>query len=50
MTIPDIKSQLTIAQVLSYYGLKPDKQLRLNCPFHDDKTQACRWVMFQKIC
>jgi DNA primase len=40
MEIQDIKSKLTIAQVLHYYHLKPDKNLRLCCPFHDDKTPS----------
>lgn len=40
MEIQDIKNRLTLAQVLHYYHLKPDKQLRLNCPFHDDKTPS----------
>jgi DNA primase/energy-coupling factor transporter ATP-binding protein EcfA2 len=40
MEIQDIKQQLTLAQVLKYYNLKPDKQSRLNCPFHDDKTPS----------
>lgn len=40
MEIPEIKSKLTLATVLHYYGLKPDKQLRLKCPFHDDKTPS----------
>lgn len=40
MEIADIKQQLTLKEVLNHYGLKPDKQLRLNCPFHDDKTPA----------
>ncbi len=40
MTIEQIKAQLTLSQVLKYYHLKPDKQLRLNCPFHDDKTPS----------
>ncbi|MBX2922740.1 MAG: toprim domain-containing protein [Chitinophagaceae bacterium] len=40
MTIPEIKQQLTLAQVLQYYNLKPDKSLRLHCPFHDDKTPS----------
>lgn len=40
MTIEQIKSQLTLAQVLNYYHLKPDKNLRLNCPFHEDKTPS----------
>ncbi|MET3047440.1 toprim domain-containing protein [Flavobacterium covae] len=40
MEIQDIKEQLTIANVLHYYGLKTDKQSRLHCPFHEDKTPS----------
>ena len=40
MEITDIKSRLTLATVLSYYSLKPDKNLRLCCPFHDDKIPS----------
>ncbi len=40
MEIPEIKSKLTLAQVLQHYGLKPDKNLRLHCPFHEDKTPS----------
>jgi len=40
MEIHEIKEQLTLATVLHYYNLKPDKQLRLNCPFHNDKTPS----------
>lgn len=40
MEIAEIKNQLTLARVLQYYGLKPDKNLRLHCPFHDDKTPS----------
>jgi len=40
MEITEIKSRLTLSQVLHYYHLKPDKQLRLNCPFHEDKTPS----------
>lgn len=40
MEIQDIKNRLTLATVLSYYSLKPDKNLRLNCPFHEDKTPS----------
>jgi len=31
MEIQEIKSKLTLAQILQHYGLKPDKNLRLNC-------------------
>jgi DNA primase len=40
MEITQIKEQLTMANVLHYYGLKTDKQSRLNCPFHEDKTPS----------
>jgi DNA primase len=40
MEINEIKARLTLATVLSYYSLKPDKNLRLNCPFHEDKTPS----------
>ncbi|QMU63602.1 MAG: toprim domain-containing protein [Flavobacteriaceae bacterium] len=40
MEITEIKNKLTLATVLHYYHLKPDKQLRLNCPFHNDKTPS----------
>ncbi|QMU66250.1 MAG: toprim domain-containing protein [Flavobacteriaceae bacterium] len=40
MEIADIKSNLTLATVLHYYGLKTDKNNRLNCPFHQDKTPS----------
>lgn len=40
MEIQEIKSKLTLAQVLHYYHLKPDKNLRLCCPFHEDKTPS----------
>jgi DNA primase len=40
MEIPEIKRQLTLARVLQHYGLKPDKHMRLHCPFHNDKTPS----------
>jgi DNA primase len=40
MEIREIKQKLTLSAVLQYYGLKPDKNLRLNCPFHEDKTPS----------
>jgi len=40
MEIAEIKQQLTMANVLHYYGLKTDKQSKLNCPFHEDKTPS----------
>ena len=40
MEIRDIKQQLPIGQVLSYYGLTPDRNGMLNCPFHTDRTPS----------
>jgi DNA primase len=40
MDIKEIKSLLTINQVLTHYNLKPDKNDRLVCPFHPDKTPS----------
>lgn len=40
MELKEIKNHLQIAQVLSVYGLKADKNNRLCCPFHEDKTPS----------
>ena len=40
MEISEIKSRLSMAKVINHYGLKPDKQARLCCPFHADKTPS----------
>ena len=40
MEIRDIKQQLPIGQVLSYYGLTPDRNGMLRCPFHTDRTPS----------
>ena len=40
MEIPEIKKLLPIGTVLSHYNLKPDKNDRLHCPFHPDKTPS----------
>ncbi len=40
MEISEIKSKLTLSHVLHHYHLKPDKNLRLCCPFHPDKTPS----------
>jgi DNA primase len=40
MEIQDIKQNLTLANVLNHYNLKPDKNHKLNCPFHEDKTPS----------
>lgn len=40
MEIAEIKSRLTINQVLDHYGLKANKNRMLCCPFHDDKAPS----------
>lgn len=46
MELPEIKAQLTLGQVLDYYHLQPDRNNRLHCPFHDDKTPSMQ--VYQK--
>jgi DNA primase catalytic core len=46
MTIEEIKSRLTLLEVMMHYGLLPDKQNRLCCPFHEDKTPS--FQLYQK--
>ncbi|MDD2196893.1 MAG: CHC2 zinc finger domain-containing protein [Bacteroidales bacterium] len=38
--ISEIKQRLSMATVLQYYNLKPDKHNRICCPFHEDKTPS----------
>jgi hypothetical protein len=44
MEIKEIKALLSMEAVLQHYGLKPDKNDRLHCPFHPDKTPACKSI------
>ena len=50
MEIAEIKQRLPLAQVLDHYGLKPDKHLRLHCPFHDDKTPSLQVYYKTQTC
>ncbi|MBA2581987.1 MAG: toprim domain-containing protein, partial [Bacteroidetes bacterium] len=52
MEIPEIKQKLTLAEVIKHYGLKADKQNRINCPFHDDKTPSMQlyWKTHTAYC
>ena len=50
MEISEIKSKLSLSQVLDYYSLKPDKHLRLHCPFHDDKTPSLQVYYKTQTC
>lgn len=40
MEIADIKEKLSIHTVLQHYGLQPDRNNRIRCPFHNDKTPS----------
>jgi DNA primase len=40
MDIKDIKAQLSITQVLQHYNLKADRNNKLCCPFHEDKSPS----------
>ena len=57
MEIQDIKSRLTITDVLAHYGIKPDRNNRVKCPWHDDKTPSLQiypatntWTCFSSNC
>ncbi len=52
MEIQEIKAKLTLAEVIKYYGYKADKQNRINCPFHDDKTPSMQlyWKTHTAYC
>ena len=40
MEITDIKQNLSLAQVLEIYMIKPDKNNMVLCPFHEDSTPS----------
>jgi DNA primase catalytic core len=40
MDIKEIKDHLKINQVLAHYNMKADKNNRICCPFHNDKTPS----------
>lgn len=57
MTITEIKSRLQLIAVVLHYGLKPDAQSRLHCPWHNDKTPSLQlyhktntWTCFSSNC
>ena len=57
MEISEIKQRLPILKVLSNYNLKPDRNGRLCCPFHLDKTPSFQvypetgtWTCFSSNC
>lgn len=57
MEIAQIKAQLPIQTVLNHYHLQPDRNNRLCCPWHNDKTPSLRiypktntWICFSSNC
>lgn len=52
MEITEIKQRLTLSEVIKHYGLKADKQNRINCPFHEDKTPSMQlyWKTHTAFC
>ncbi len=57
MEITEIKSRLTITTVLQHYNLQADKNHRLLCPFHADKSPSLQiypktgtWTCFSSNC
>ncbi|MFO7951515.1 MAG: CHC2 zinc finger domain-containing protein, partial [Bacillota bacterium] len=57
MEIKEIKQRLKIEAVLGRYNLTPDRNNRLCCPFHDDKTPSMQiypetgtWTCFSSNC
>lgn len=52
MDIQEIKQRLTLSEVIKHYGYKADKQNRINCPFHEDKTPSMQlyWKTHTAYC
>jgi DNA primase len=57
MDIKDIKQRLKIGDVLAHYGLIPDRNNRLICPWHNDKIPSLQiyketdtWCCFSTNC
>jgi len=42
MEIPDIKQRLSTLAVLQHYGIKPDRNNQIKCPFQEDDKPSCR--------
>lgn len=57
MTIEEIKSKLSLMEVIMHYGFKPDTHGKLCCPFHEDSTPSLQlyyktntWTCFSSNC
>ena len=49
MEIGEIKTKLSITNVLAHYGITTIKNKQINCPFHNDKipSPALRSVLLK---
>ncbi len=43
MSIQEIKTQVSMKEVLQHYGLKADRNRMLKCPFHDDRKPSMQF-------
>jgi len=50
MEIPEIKTRLKLPELLKHYGLKPDRNHRLHCPFHEDKIPSLQVYYKTQTC
>jgi len=57
MQIQEIKRRLSLGEVLRHYGLRADRNDRLHCPWHNDKTPSLQiyretgtWTCFSTGC
>lgn len=57
MEINQIKSSLSLKTVIDHYNIKPDRNNRLCCPWHNDKTPSLQiypktntWTCFSSNC
>lgn len=42
MEIKDVKGKLSILTVLTHYGISPNKNHMLRCPFHEDDKPSMK--------
>jgi len=50
MEISEIKQKLSLADVFKHFGYKPDKNMRMCCPFHEDKTPSMQVYWKEGTC
>ena len=41
-TVEDLKQQYSMADILDRYGLKPNREGFISCPFHKERTASCK--------